>query len=143
MDFITDLPPCGGFNGIYTCVDKLPKFVKHIPVSIEEGALSTPEVACLFFEQVVRLFGIPRVVLQDRAAHFTTHFWRYLWELLGSRAALSLAYHPQMDGRPNILIGQWNRLSAVFWLSMGSLRNDGTNSLAQLNWLSIQMIRIL
>ena len=32
MDFITDRPPCGGFNGIYTCVDKLTKFVKLIPV---------------------------------------------------------------------------------------------------------------
>ena len=99
MDFITDLPPCGGFNGIYTCVDKLTKFVKLIPVSIGEGALSAPEVARLFFEHVVRLFGIPHVVLHDRDARFTAHFWRCLWELLGSRVALSLAYHPQMDGQ--------------------------------------------
>ena len=53
MDFITDLPLCGGFNGIYTCVDKLTKFVKLIPVSIGEGALLAPEVAHLFFEHVV------------------------------------------------------------------------------------------
>ena len=53
MDFITDLPLCGGFNGIYTCVDKLMKFIKLIPVLIREGALSAPEVACLFFEHVV------------------------------------------------------------------------------------------
>ena len=53
MDFITDLPLCSGFNGIYTCVDKLTKFVKLIPVSIREGALSAPEVACLFFKHVV------------------------------------------------------------------------------------------
>ena len=59
MDFITDLPPCSGFNGIYTCVDKLTKFVKLIPVLIREGALSAPEVAHLFFEHVVQLFGIP------------------------------------------------------------------------------------
>ena len=39
MDFITDLPPCGGFNGLYTCVDKLAKFVKLIPILIGEGAL--------------------------------------------------------------------------------------------------------
>ena len=30
MDFITHLPPCGGFNGIHACVDKLTKFVKLI-----------------------------------------------------------------------------------------------------------------
>ena len=94
MDFITDLPPCGGFNGIYTCVDKLTKFVKLIPVSIGEGVLSAPEVARLFFEHVVQLFGIPHMVLHDRDAHLTAHFWRCLWELLGSLVALPSAYHP-------------------------------------------------
>ena len=99
MDFITDLPPCGGFNRIYTCVDRLTKFVKLIPVSIGEGALLAPEVACLLFEHVMQLFGIPSVVLQDRDAHFTANFWRCLWELLGSRVALSSAYHLQLDGQ--------------------------------------------
>ena len=53
MDFITDLPLCGGFNGIYTYVAKLTKFVKLIPVSIGEEALSTLKVARPFFEHVV------------------------------------------------------------------------------------------
>ena len=53
IDYITDLPPCGGFNGIFTCIDKLMKFAKLIPVSLGEGALSAPEVARLFFEHVV------------------------------------------------------------------------------------------
>ena len=38
MDFITDLPLRGGFNGIYTCVDKLMKFVKLVPVLIRVGS---------------------------------------------------------------------------------------------------------
>ena len=74
MDFITDSPPCDGFNGIYTCVDKLTKFVKFMFVLIGEGALSSPVVARLFFEHVVQLFGIPHVVLHDSDAHFTAHF---------------------------------------------------------------------
>ena len=54
MDFITDLPPYGGFiSSIYTCVDKLTKFIKLITVSLGEGALSAPKVACLFFEHVL------------------------------------------------------------------------------------------
>ena len=52
------------------------------------------------------------------------------------------AIHRRM-GRLNVLIGQWNRLSAVLWFSVGSLRNHGANSLAQLNWLSIQLFRTL
>ena len=99
MDFITDLPPCSGFNRICTFVDKLTKFVKLIPVSIGDGALSAPEVACSFFEHIVQLFSIPYMVLYNRDAHFTANFWRCLWELLGSRVALSLAYHPQSDGQ--------------------------------------------
>ena len=72
------LPPCGGFNGPYTCIDKLTKFVKLILVSIGKGALSAPEVACLFLEHIVRLLGISFVVLHNRGAYFTAHFWRCL-----------------------------------------------------------------
>ena len=98
MDFITDLLLCGRFNGVYTCVDKLTKFVKIIPISIGEGALLSPQVACLFFEHVVQFFGIPRMVLHDYDAHFTTHFWCCLQEIFGSWVALSSAYHPNLDG---------------------------------------------
>ena len=79
MVFITDLTPCSRFNWTYTCVDKFTKFVKLIPVSIREGALLALEVAHLFFEHVVQLFGIPHVVLHDCGAYFTAHFWRCLW----------------------------------------------------------------
>ena len=88
MDFITYLPPCGGFNGIYTCIDKLTKLVKLIPVSIKEGALSACEVACLFSKYVLQFFGIPPVVLHDCDARFTANFWCCLWELLGSWVAI-------------------------------------------------------
>ena len=119
MDYITDLAPCGGLNGISTCIDKLTKFVKVISVSIGEGALLTPEVARLFFEHVVRLFGISHVLLYNHNAHFIANFWRCLWQLL----VLRLHYHqPTIHswmGRLNILIGQWNRLSTVLYLSGG------------------------
>ena len=97
MDFITNLPPCGRLNGIYICVDKLIKFVKLIPVSIGEGPLSAPEIAHLFFQHVVQLFGIPHMVLHNRDACFTAYFWCCLWKLLCSHVALLSAYHPQSD----------------------------------------------
>ena len=98
MDFITDLPLCNGSNAIFTCVDKLSKFVRLIPCFVGEGALSAPAVAALFFEHVVRVFGMPCVVLHDRDLQFTSHFWCSLWELFGTRVALSSAFHPQSDG---------------------------------------------
>ena len=144
MGFITDLPPYGGFSGLYTCIDKLTNFVKLILISIGQGALSAPEVACLFFEHVVQLFGNPCVILHDLDAHFTAHFWSLFVGIIGG---LSLNYLQSTIlsqlGRPKVLIRQWNRLSSVLWLSGGSLRIIGMNSLAQSNWLSIQLFRIL
>ena len=72
MDFITDLPLSGSFNGVFTVVDKLTKWVKLIPVFMGEGVLSAASVARLFFDHVVRSFGVPHVVLHDRDPRFTS-----------------------------------------------------------------------
>ena len=81
MDFITDLPACGplGYNGIFTCVDRLTKFIRLVPVVIGAGELSAETVARLFFANVVLLFGIPREVVHDRDPRFTGSFWHKLW----------------------------------------------------------------
>lgn len=94
MDFITNLPLCRGFNALFCCVDRLTKYVVLIPCFVGEGALGAPEVARLFFEGVVKTFGLPQEVLHDRDPRFTSQFWRELWALCGSRVALSTAYHP-------------------------------------------------
>lgn len=76
MDFVTDLPPCkGGYTGIFTCVDRLTKYVRLVPVRIGEGELRAEQVARLFFEHVVTIFGVPREVLHDRDPRFTGSFW--------------------------------------------------------------------
>ena len=53
----------------------------------------------LFFNAVVRLFGLPDEVLHDRDPCFTADFWRHLWDAMGSRATCSSAYHLQTDGK--------------------------------------------
>ena len=145
MDFITDLTPCGGFNRIYICVDKLTKFVKLIPISIGEGAFSAPEVACL-------LLWACCVIVCQPSCGFTWSWYSFYGQLIGAVCGncwvLGLHYHQPTIHRSNgqtehVLIGQWNRLSTVLWLSLGSLRINGANSLAQLNWLLIQLLRIL
>ena len=64
-----------------------------------EVALSADHVAQLFFDSVVRVFGLPDEVLHDRDPRFTADFWRHLWDSLGSSAVFSTAYHPQTDGK--------------------------------------------
>ena len=81
-----------------TCVDRLTKYVRLVPISIGAGELSAQTVARLFFERVVTVFGVPREVLHDRDPCFTGSFWTELWRLLGSRTLFSSSYHPQTDG---------------------------------------------
>ena len=98
MDFITELPVVvrGGkeHNGVLVCVDKYSKYCKLIPVAFGEGLLTAPAVAALFFEHVVRPFGVPTAVLSDCDPRFTSGFWQALWKILGTRVLLSSAYHP-------------------------------------------------
>ena len=67
-----------------------------------EGELSTENVAQLFFDFLVHIFGLPDKILHDRDPRFTADFWRHLWDSLGPIAVLSSSYHPQMAGRLNV-----------------------------------------
>ena len=84
----------GGYNAIYTVVEKLTKLVKLVPCFVGEGELSAPATAKLFFDNIVRSFGVPSTVIHDRDPRFTSSFWSALFELIGSRVVLSTAFHP-------------------------------------------------
>ena len=99
MGFITNLPLSRLFNGVFTVVDKLTKWVKLIPMVVGEGELSTFPVAHLFLDRIMHSFGVPHIVLHDWDPCFTLQFWTMLWELLGTRVSLSSAYHPESDGQ--------------------------------------------
>ena len=47
-----------------------------------------------FFSNIVRLFGVPIIVLHNRDLRFTSNFWKALWELLGIKVLFASAYHP-------------------------------------------------
>ena len=70
IDFIMDLPLCNGYSDIFTCVDSLTKYCKLIPCFVHERALSAALVAKLFFDNVVRFFGVPGEVISDRDPSF-------------------------------------------------------------------------
>lgn len=94
MDFITGLPLSGGYNAIYTVVDRLTKLVRLTPCTMGEAALTAGEVAHMFFERVVRDFGVPTSVISDRDPRFTGSFWTSLMSIMGTRLAFSTAFHP-------------------------------------------------
>lgn len=97
MDLIVQLPLTkAGFDAILVQVDKLTKMVHFSPTKTNATA---PDLAKIFFKDVVRLHGLPQVIISDRDARFTSNFWRTLYTLLDTRLAMSTAFHPQTDGQ--------------------------------------------
>lgn len=100
MDFITKLPMTkSGHNMLIVFVDKLSKMIHCCPMTEGEGRSKAPVIAKLFFDNIVRLHGVPKRIVSDRDVRFTTNFWRELWRLLGTKLAMSTSYHPQTDGQ--------------------------------------------
>jgi hypothetical protein len=57
------------------------------------------KVAYLFLFHVVRTQGLPKVLLSDCDAKFTSVFWGSLFELLGTSLKFSASYHHQTNGQ--------------------------------------------
>lgn len=56
-----------------------------------------------FFDNIVKLHGIPKSIVSDRDAAFTSRFWRELFRLYGTQLCMSTSYHPQTDGQSEVV----------------------------------------
>jgi hypothetical protein len=60
------------------------------------------EIANLFFK-VVRLHGSRTRIISNRDTKFVGNFWRTLWKKLGTNLNFSSTYHPQTDGKIEVV----------------------------------------
>ncbi|CAI7781917.1 unnamed protein product [Closterium sp. NIES-53] len=97
LDFITGLPPTkAGYDAILVVIDKFSRMGHFIPT---HTMARTEETAQLFFRYVISQHGIPTTLISDRDPKFTSKFWKELMSLMGTKLAMSSAYHPQTDGQ--------------------------------------------
>ena len=97
MDFIVGLPNTSQkHDSIWVIVDRLTKTAHFILVNTTYSAKRYAEI---YFDQIIRLHGIPKTIISDRGAQFIARFWEQLQESLGTKLIRSSAYHPQTDGQ--------------------------------------------
>jgi len=77
-------------------VDRLTKVARFIPVQTE---YHPHQYAELYFEHIIRQYGVPRTIISDRGPQFTAHSWECLHEQIGTHLVRSSAYHPQTAGQ--------------------------------------------
>ena len=109
MDFITGMPEVEGLGSILVVVDR---FSKYAVFMAAPQACTANAAAELFLKNVVKIFGLPKDVINDREARFTGKFWTCLFKLMGSELKFSTANHPQTDGqmeRINALLKEYLR----------------------------------
>lgn len=107
MDFVEGFPKVAGKSVILTVVDRFSKYAHFIALGHPYTAMT---VAQPFFDQIVRLHGMPQSIVSDRDPVFTSNFWQELFRLSGSELRLSSAFHPQTDGQSEVT----NRIITVY-----------------------------
>jgi len=91
----------GKWDSVLIVVEKLSRRTHFIPGRTTDKA---PDVAKRFFNEIVRLHGMPSVIVTDRDARFTSMFWTTLMKDFGVKLAMSTAYHPQTDGQSERMV---------------------------------------
>ncbi|GJY37909.1 hypothetical protein Tco_0424273 [Tanacetum coccineum] len=97
MDFVTKLPKTStGHDAIWVIVDRLTKSAHFIPIRATD---SMETLTRLYIKEIVSRHGVPISIILDRDSHFTSRFWQSLQNALGTQLDISIAYHPETDGR--------------------------------------------
>jgi hypothetical protein len=96
-DFIFGFPlTARRHDSIFMIVDTLTKSTHFIPIRM---MYQVPNIARFFVSKIVRLHGVPKMIISNRESMFTRRFWTSFQEALGTQLNFSTTYHPETDGK--------------------------------------------
>ena len=96
LDFIDGLPLSDSKNVILVVVDRFTKFAHFIPL---KHPYTAQHVASVFLDRVASIYELPKTMVSDRDAIFTSQFWKVLFAKMKVPLLISTTYHPQTDGQ--------------------------------------------
>lgn len=112
MDLYSGIPlTARGNNCVVAFVDRLSKRVHLVACSTKATAADVAEIFC---KHVVRLHGVPRVIVSDRDTRFTSSVWETLQTILGVKLNMSTANHPQSDGQTERMFRTLNSMLRAY-----------------------------
>ncbi|KAK2998344.1 hypothetical protein RJ639_023925 [Escallonia herrerae] len=113
------------------------RFSKYATFVASPADCTVEEAARLFLKNMVKYWGLPKVIVSDRDPRFTGKFWMELFKLLGSELHFSTSFRPQTDGqteRVNALLECYlrhfvsaNQADWAAQFSYNLMRSEATN----------------
>jgi len=94
INIIGSLPKSNGKDAIVVIVDR---FTKIIRLKVTITNISSEEIAKIYWDEIWKLYGVPKKILSDRGPQFASRFMEEFTKALGTTKQLSMAYHPQTD----------------------------------------------
>src|SRR5882724_5939531 len=123
MDFIEGLPLSKGHDMILVVVCHLTKMALFIPTFHD---IDAEDLAHIFLSQVFAKHNTLTDIVSNQGKHFISCFLQSLCQLLGIKANLSTAYHPETDGQTE----QVNQIVEQYlWVYINYQQDDWVNLL--------------
>jgi len=96
MDFVLGLSKTEKYDSIFVVVNHFSKMTHFLPCSKTSDA---SKIAQIYFDGVVKLHVLSKIIMLDRDVKFMGYFWKTLWHKMVTKLKFSTVFHPQIDGQ--------------------------------------------